>query len=133
MLIGVFCYDFRALGRKWTMVFSSGLMGASLFIFTTVNSQASNIGLNVLEYVFQTIFNAVLYGWTPESYPAPIRGTACGVASFWGRLFGIVGPQIAGHLLPAHPEVADYQKVDGIVNSRLMEANARRSFTWLAV
>jgi len=133
VLIGVYCYDWGMMGRKWTMVASSGLMGASLFIFTTVNGQASNIGLNVMEYVFQTIFNAVLYGWTPESYPAPIRGTACGIASFWGRLFGIVGPQIAGHLLPAHPDVADYQKVDNLVDTRRTKADECRSFTWLAV
>ena len=41
----------------------------------------------------------ILYGWTPEAYPAPIRGTACGVASFWGRLFSIVSPLIGTHLL----------------------------------
>lgn len=51
-----------------------------------------------MEYFFQSMFNAVLYGWTPEAFPAQIRGTACGVASFWGRLFGIISPLIAQHL-----------------------------------
>lgn len=51
-----------------------------------------------MEYFFQSMFNAVLYGWTPEAFPAPIRGTACGIASFWGRLFSIVSPLIAQHL-----------------------------------
>lgn len=51
-----------------------------------------------MEYFFQSMFNAVLYGWTLEAFPAPIRGTACGLASFWGRLFGIVSPLIAQHL-----------------------------------
>ena len=51
-----------------------------------------------MEYFFQSMFNSVLYGWTPEAFPAPIRGTACGIASFWGRLFGIVSPLIAQHL-----------------------------------
>ena len=45
------------------------------------------------------MFNAVLYGWTPEVFPAPIRGTAAGLASFWGRLFSIVSPLIAADLL----------------------------------
>ncbi len=45
------------------------------------------------------IICSILYGWTPEAYPAPIRGTACGVASFWGRLFSIVSPLIGTHLL----------------------------------
>ncbi|KAK6395455.1 hypothetical protein LTR65_000926 [Meristemomyces frigidus] len=73
---------------------------ASIFIFSAVNDEASNIGLNVMEYFFQSMFNAVLYGWTPEVFPAPIRGTACGVASFWGRLFGIIAPLTAQSLVP---------------------------------
>ncbi|OWP04421.1 MFS sugar transporter [Marssonina coronariae] len=87
------------IGRKWAMVFSAALMGVSLFLFSTVNTQASNIGFNVMEYFFQSMFNAVLYGWTPEAFPAPVRGTASGIASFWGRLFSIVSPLIAAHLL----------------------------------
>lgn len=79
------CHDLPGAGRKWTMVVSSAFMGASLFIWTTVNSQASNIGLNVMEYFFQSMFNAVLYSFVAEAYPATVRGTASGVASFWGR------------------------------------------------
>jgi hypothetical protein len=45
------------------------------------------------------MFNAVLYGWTPEAFPATIRGAANGVASFWGRLFRISSPLIAANLL----------------------------------
>lgn len=86
------------------MVISSALMGVSIFLFSTVNSAASNIGFNVMEYFFQSMFNAVLYGWTPEAFPAPIRGTACGIASFWGRLFGIVSPIIANHLYAGEPD-----------------------------
>ena len=75
----------------------------SLFLFATVNNQASNIGLSILEYFFQSMFNAVLYGWTPEAFPSYIRGTACGVASFFGRLFSIVAPLAAQTLLPDLP------------------------------
>lgn len=96
--LGAFFYNVPHVGRKWTMVISSGLMGASLFLYSSVNDEASNIGLNVMEYFFQSMFNAVLYGWSPEAFPAQVRGTACGIASFWGRLFGIVSPLIAQHL-----------------------------------
>jgi MFS family permease len=98
VMLGAVLYRVAFIGRKWTMVVSSALMGVSIFVFSTVNDAASNIGLNVMEYFFQSMFNAVLYGWTPEAFPAPIRGTACGIASFWGRLFGIVSPLIAQHL-----------------------------------
>ncbi|KAK4547243.1 hypothetical protein LTR36_000898 [Oleoguttula mirabilis] len=100
VVLGALMYGVPQVGRKWTMVISSGLMGASIFIFSAVNDEASNIGLNVMEYFFQSMFNAVLYGWTPEVFPAPIRGTACGVASFWGRLFGIIAPLTAQSLVP---------------------------------
>ncbi|KAK4957588.1 hypothetical protein LTR10_005555 [Elasticomyces elasticus] len=100
VLLGGLMYALPRVGRKWTMVFSSGMMGVSIFVFSAVNSEASNIGLNVMEYFFQSMFNAVLYGWTPEVFPAPIRGTACGLASFWGRLFGIIAPLTAQSLIP---------------------------------
>lgn len=92
-------YGVPLVGRKWAMVVSSALMGISLCLFAVVDTEASNVTLNALEYFFQSMFNAVLYGWTPEVFPAPIRGTAAGIASFWGRLFGIVAPLIGAHLL----------------------------------
>lgn len=98
VLLGAWMYKVPALGQKWTMVVSSGLMGASIFLFATVDSVAKNQGIFAMEYFFQSMFNAVLYGWTPQAFPAPVRGTACGVASFWGRLFGIVSPLIAQNL-----------------------------------
>ncbi|MCJ1332739.1 hypothetical protein MMC10_009433 [Thelotrema lepadinum] len=103
VVLGVLGYDLPRVGRKWTMVFSSAMMAMSLFLFATVNNQASNIGLSILEYFFQSMFNAVLYGWTPEAFPSYIRGTACGFASFFGRLFSIVAPLAAQTLLPDIP------------------------------
>ncbi|KAF2866319.1 major facilitator superfamily domain-containing protein [Massariosphaeria phaeospora] len=101
VLLGSLLYNTPRIGRKLTLMGSAALMAVSLFLFATINNQAGNIGLNLMEYFFQSMFNAVLYGWTPEAFPAPIRGTACGLASFWGRLFGIVSPLIAQHLYAA--------------------------------
>lgn len=99
VLLGALMYGVPLVGRKWAMVGSSALMGISLFLFATVNTEVSNVGLNSMEYFFQSMFNAVLYGWTPEAFPASIRGTAAGLASFWGRLFAIVSPLIGAHML----------------------------------
>lgn len=115
VMLGALMYAVPVVGRKWAMVVSSGLMGASIFIFSAVNDEASNIGLNVMEYFFQSMFNAVLYGWTPEVFPAPIRGTACGLASFWGRLFGIIAPLTAQHVLPPDNGLADPLAVNRIL------------------
>ncbi|KAI9677053.1 MAG: hypothetical protein M1817_006892 [Caeruleum heppii] len=103
------------LGRKYTMVISSALMATSLFLFAAVNSPASNIGFNAMEYFFQSLFNAVLYGWTPEAFPAPVRGTAAGVASFWGRLASIVAPLVAAHLLSRGPNDVLYLAGGGVL------------------
>lgn len=99
VVIGAMMYKIPLIGRKLGMMISSALMAVSIFVLGTVNGQASNIGLSMMEYFFQSMFNAILYGWTPEVFPAPIRGTACGVASFWGRLFGIIAPLVAQSLI----------------------------------
>ena len=105
-----------AFGRKWTLVLSSAFTGISLFLYSIVNSEANYIGLNAMYYFFITLFNAVvsnhslsiyqnfsltfgqLFGWTPEAFPAAVRGTATGLASFLGSLIGITGPLIAEQL-----------------------------------
>ncbi|KFA56119.1 hypothetical protein S40293_00187 [Stachybotrys chartarum IBT 40293] len=98
VLLGAAMYRVPAIGRKWTMVFSSALMGTSIFLFAIVDTRATNEGMFTMEYFFQSMFNAVLYGWTPEAFPTPVRGLACGTASTWGRLFGIISPIIAQNL-----------------------------------
>lgn len=99
VLLGTTIYKWRWL----SLLVSSALFGAMLFTFTAVHDQPSYIGINGLVYFFQSMFNAILYGWTPEGFPAPVRGTACGVASFWGRIMSILAPIAAGHVL-AHSE-----------------------------
>ncbi|KAJ1323291.1 MFS-type transporter-like protein [Microdochium nivale] len=95
VLAGTTIYKWRRL----SMIVSSALFGAMLFTFTAVNSANSYIGISGLVYCFQSMFNAILYGMTPEFFPAPIRGTACGAASFWGRVFGIIAPLVGARVL----------------------------------
>lgn len=98
VLLGAVMYKVPSIGQKWTMVLSAALMGVSIFLFSIVDTVAKNEGMFAMEYFFQSMFNAVLYGWTPQAFPASVRGAACGVASFWGRLAGVVSPLIAQHL-----------------------------------
>ncbi|KAJ2990904.1 hypothetical protein NUW58_g2731 [Xylaria curta] len=107
VLLGAVMYRLPSIGRKWTMTLASGLMGASIFLFAIVDTVPKNLGLFTLEYFFQSMFNAVLYGWTPEAFPAPVRGSACGIASFWGRLFGIISPLIAQRLYASSTDGAN--------------------------
>ncbi|KAM3073162.1 hypothetical protein ACMFMG_008875 [Clarireedia jacksonii] len=97
--LGGFMTKVPRVGRRWSMVISSALMATSLFLYAAIDTQAANIGITAMEYFFQSMFNSVLYGWTPEAFPAPVRGTASGVASCWGRLFSIFSPMIAARIL----------------------------------
>lgn len=38
------------IGRKWTMVVSSALMGASLFLYAKITTPAANVGFNSMQY-----------------------------------------------------------------------------------
>lgn len=107
-------YRVPAFGRKWTMCISSALMGISIILLSVVDTVPKNEGLFTMEYFFQSMFNAVLYGWTPEAFPAPVRGTASGLASFWGRLFGIVSPLVAQHLY-GQPSSGSDGNVNGVL------------------
>lgn len=106
-------------GRQLAMLISSALMSASLFVFTTVDTIPKYIGIGGLEYFFQSMFNAVLYGWTAEAYPAPIRGTATGVASFWGRLSSIIAPVIGQRLLQSSYDAPLYLGAAGVLIATL--------------
>ena len=97
-VLASFMVEIPRVGRQWAMVFSSALMAISFFLYAKVNSQAGSIGLNAMEYFFQSMFNAILYAFVPEAYPSAVRGTACGLASTWGRLASIVAP-IVGQAL----------------------------------
>lgn len=95
VLLGSLLPLLPSLSHKATMLISSLLMSISIYMLVAVNNATSNIAFSATEYFFQSMFNAVLYGWTPEAFPAPVRGTACGVASFSGRVGGIVGVLVA--------------------------------------
>ena len=102
VLLGTGIIETR-LGRKWSMFVSAALMSLSLFLFVVVNTNVGRIGFNAMEYFAQSMFNAILYGWTPEVFPAQFRGSAAGFASTLGRITGFIAPQIAGVILKNDP------------------------------
>ncbi|KAM4055706.1 membrane transporter [Hirsutella rhossiliensis] len=62
VLLGAFDSRVPAIGQKWTMVASAACMGASIFLLSQVDTPAKSEGFFVLEYFFQSMFNASLYG-----------------------------------------------------------------------
>ena len=87
------------VGRKWSLVFSALCQGLSMAMYTQVYSTAGYVGLNALEYIMQTFFNAVLYASAPELFDTNSRGTASGMLSCLGRLAGIVAPFAGAHFI----------------------------------
>ncbi|KAF9731990.1 hypothetical protein PMIN06_000224 [Paraphaeosphaeria minitans] len=80
------------VGRKWSLVFSAICQGLAMAMYTQVKNTAGYVGLNALEYVMQTYFNAVLYASAPELFDTSYRGTVSGMLSCLGRIAGIVAP-----------------------------------------
>lgn len=51
-----------------------------------------------VEAFSQNIMYGVLYAYTPEIFPAPVRGSAVGVASFLNRVMGLLAPVVAARM-----------------------------------
>lgn len=88
-------------GRKFVLV--SYLIGTAISGFVFGN--AETVGLLLISGMCLSFFNlgawGALYAYTPEQYPASIRGTGAGMAAAVGRIGGIFGPLLVGSLLTA--------------------------------
>ncbi|KAL2758185.1 hypothetical protein ACRALDRAFT_1061403 [Sodiomyces alcalophilus JCM 7366] len=97
-LLAAYLVDHQSpwLGRRGTLAISTFLSALFLFLFvqfgTTANSQ---LVLSCAEAFTQNIMYGVLYAFTPEIFPGPVRGAGTGVASFLNRIAGLTAPIIA--------------------------------------
>lgn len=89
------------IGRKLTLVvFLMGTAFSAIF-FGLSQSLAMLMLFGILLSFFNLGAWGALYAYSPEQYPAEIRGTGTGLAAGFGRLGGIVGPLMVGSLLQA--------------------------------
>lgn len=87
------------LGRRGTLAGSTLISAIFLFFFVTFgHSPGSQLFFSCVEAFSQNIMYGVLYAFTPEIFPAPVRGAGTGVASFLNRITGLVAPVIAATL-----------------------------------
>ena len=82
--------------RKGTLSLSSFLTGCSILLFCYMTDPSSIVASASLANIFATMMYAVLYTYTPEVFPTPIRARANGVCGALGRVAGIVAPIVAG-------------------------------------
>ncbi|ETS83213.1 hypothetical protein PFICI_05089 [Pestalotiopsis fici W106-1] len=77
------------LGRRYVMGISSVATGIFLFAYTTARSSAASLGFSSILGMVGNLEYAVLFAYTPESFPAPNRGLASGFASALLRFGGL--------------------------------------------
>ncbi|GAA6015868.1 hypothetical protein JCM11491_007218 [Sporobolomyces phaffii] len=122
-VLGSFLMEIPRLGRKWAMCLAAILMGVSLVLYSTVNSVAAFVGLNLFEYWAQSLYAALLYAYTPEAFPAQVRGSGSGVASTLGRLSSTVAPIAAGRVFNPRTYGVCYMAAGGSFVSALAIAS----------
>lgn len=97
-LLAAYAVDMRSpfLGRRGTLAISTLVSAVFLFLFVKLGkSPSSQLAFSCVEAFAQNIMYGVLYAFTPEIFPAPVRGAGTGVASFLNRATGLLAPIIA--------------------------------------
>ncbi|GAB1314000.1 Sugar transporter [Madurella fahalii] len=97
-LLAAYAVDMRSplLGRRGTLAISTLVSAIFLFLFVKLGkSPSSQLAFSCVEAFAQNIMYGVLYAFTPEIFPAPVRGAGTGVASFLNRATGLLAPIIA--------------------------------------
>lgn len=81
-------------GRRGAMALGTLLTGVFLFGMTGVSTSDGTLAFSCVSTFTQNIMYGVLYCYTPETFPAPYRGTGDGISSSLNRLFGLMAPII---------------------------------------
>ena len=86
-------------GRKFVLV--TYLLGtaASAFAFGGADTITTLLISGMLLSFFNLGAWGALYAYTPEQYPAIVRGTGAGMAAAVGRVGGVFGPLLVGSML----------------------------------
>ncbi|KAJ5389978.1 uncharacterized protein N7496_001046 [Penicillium cataractarum] len=104
------CYtvEIKYIGRKGTMAIATMITGILLFCFTASANSNVQLACSCLEAFFQNIMYGVLYAYTPEVFPAPVRGTATGICSCLNRIAGLCAPLVAIYAGGSSPDAPIY-------------------------
>ena len=84
------------------------ITGVFVFLFTISSDSDFQLAFTCLEAFFQNIMYGVLYAYTPEVFPAPIRGTGTGMSSFLNRVAGLCAPIVAIQAGDSNPKAPIY-------------------------
>ncbi|RAH54672.1 Clavaminate synthase-like protein [Aspergillus piperis CBS 112811] len=82
-------------GRRWMMGISSIITGVFLFAYVGVSNPTSSLAFACITGMLGNFEYAIMYAFTPESFPAPHRGTGTGTAASLLRFGGLCASLIA--------------------------------------
>jgi hypothetical protein len=97
-IIGGYTVDLPRVGRKGTGSLACICTGVFLLLFTLAKTPAAVLGFSCAIAFFQNLVYGLLYSYTPELFPAPIRGTGNGMVALFNRLSGLMAPIIAAYV-----------------------------------
>jgi MFS family permease len=107
-ILACWTVEIKYIGRKGTMAISTLITGVLLFCFTASTNSDIQLLCSCLEAFFQNIMYGVLYAYTPETFPAPNRGTGTGISSCLNRIAGLCAPLVAIYAGSANPNSPIY-------------------------
>jgi len=96
-ILGGYSVELKRVGRKGTGTLACILTGIFLFLYTRAQTQAAVLGFSCAIAFFQNLTYGLLYSYTPELFPAPIRGTGNGLVAVFNRLSGLMAPIIVAY------------------------------------
>ncbi|KAJ7665794.1 synaptic vesicle transporter SV2 [Mycena rosella] len=82
-------------GRKYSMAFFTIMSGVFLFALTAARTSVQVNALVSIASFWENAFYGVLYGYAPEVFPTPRRGTGDALAASASRITGLFAPIIA--------------------------------------
>lgn len=86
-------------GRRGTLAGSTLVSAIFLFLFVIFGkTPTAQLAFSCVAAFSQNIMYGVLYAFTPEIFPAPVRGAGTGVASFLNRITGLIAPILAANI-----------------------------------
>ncbi|KAJ5672345.1 hypothetical protein N7507_001472 [Penicillium longicatenatum] len=83
------------LGRRWMMGISAVVTAVFLFAYVGVSNPTSSLAFSCITVLLANFEYAIMYAFTPESFPAPHRGTGVGTAAALLRFGGLVASLIS--------------------------------------
>lgn len=82
-------------GRKFSMAFFTAGAGVFLFGLTAARNYPTINALTCIAAFMENAFYGVLFGYAPELFPTPVRGTGDALCASFNRITGFFSPIIA--------------------------------------